>query len=125
MWFRHRTRGKWPTRPNNQMVLRTQMGSRKFATARHCRRDPARAYPAIRDGWPAGARSLAFRPFACCLSGLGLPCRHRAAVARELAVRVIVRPAYEECIGAKKDLVMGLLPRTGAVRIESNSFPTS
>ena len=24
--------------------------------ARHCRRGPACAYPAIRDGWPAGVR---------------------------------------------------------------------
>src|SRR5262245_27666065 len=28
------------------------MRSRKVATARHCRRGPACAYPAIRDGWP-------------------------------------------------------------------------
>jgi len=27
------------------------MGSRKIVTARRCPRDPARAYPAIRDGW--------------------------------------------------------------------------
>jgi hypothetical protein len=33
-----------------------QMRSRKVATARHCRKGPACAYPAIRDGWPAGAR---------------------------------------------------------------------
>jgi hypothetical protein len=26
--------------------------------ARHCRRDPARAYPAIRDGWPPIYRDL-------------------------------------------------------------------
>jgi hypothetical protein len=32
------------------------MRSRKLATARHCRRVLARVYPAIRDGWPAGAR---------------------------------------------------------------------
>jgi hypothetical protein len=32
------------------------MRSRKVATARHYRRGPACAYPAIRDGWPAGAR---------------------------------------------------------------------
>jgi hypothetical protein len=31
------------------------MRSRKLATARHCRRGPC-AYPAIRDGWPLGAR---------------------------------------------------------------------
>jgi hypothetical protein len=35
---------------------RTQTRSRKVATARHCRRGPACAYPVIRDGWPAGAR---------------------------------------------------------------------
>jgi hypothetical protein len=49
------------------------------ATARHCPRGPACAYPAIRDGWPAGARSLGFRPFACCLSDAGLRSRRRAA----------------------------------------------
>ena len=43
-------------RLNNQTELRSQMRSRKVATARHCRRAPACAYPAIRDGWPAGAR---------------------------------------------------------------------
>jgi hypothetical protein len=40
--------GNWPRR--------IQMRSRKLATARHCRRVPACVYPAIRDGWPAGAR---------------------------------------------------------------------
>jgi hypothetical protein len=32
------------------------MRSRKVATARHCRRGLARAYPVVRDGQPAGAR---------------------------------------------------------------------
>jgi hypothetical protein len=36
--------------------IRTQTRSRKVAIARHCLRGPACAYPAIRDGWPAGAR---------------------------------------------------------------------
>jgi hypothetical protein len=34
------------------------MRNRKIAIARHCRRGPASVYPAIRDGWPAGARKL-------------------------------------------------------------------
>jgi hypothetical protein len=34
--------------------LRTQMTNRKVATALHYRRGRAYAYPAIRDGWPAG-----------------------------------------------------------------------
>jgi hypothetical protein len=32
--------------------LRIERRSRKVATARHCRRGPACAYPATRDGWP-------------------------------------------------------------------------
>jgi len=48
-------RWKCSTRLSNQTGLRTKR-RRKVATARHCRRGPARAYPAIRDGWPAGAR---------------------------------------------------------------------
>src|SRR5262249_39984643 len=39
---------------SNQTELRTQVRSRKVATARHCRRVPACVYPAIRDGWPTG-----------------------------------------------------------------------
>src|SRR5215471_21136927 len=49
---------------SNQTEFRTQMRSRKVATARHCRRGPACAYPAIRGGWPTGARKQ---------SGLALP----------------------------------------------------
>ena len=33
----------------------TRMRSRKIAIARHCRRDRAYVYPAIRDGWRASA----------------------------------------------------------------------
>src|SRR5919201_6022093 len=43
------------------------MRSRKVAIARHCRKGPAHAYPAIRDGWPAGTRKQA--PFAAVVSG--------------------------------------------------------
>jgi hypothetical protein len=32
-------------------VLQIRMRSRKIVTARHCRRDPACVFPAIRDGW--------------------------------------------------------------------------
>src|SRR5262249_30075652 len=42
----------WFVCPNNQTKLRNQMRRRTVATARHCRRGPARAYLAIRDGWP-------------------------------------------------------------------------
>ena len=57
-----RKSGEWrrwecSIRPSNQTALRTpQMRSRKVATARRCRRGPACVYPAIRDGWPTGAR---------------------------------------------------------------------
>jgi len=36
-------------------VPQTRMRSRKIAIARHCRRDRAYVYPAIRDGWRASA----------------------------------------------------------------------
>jgi len=42
---------KCSTRLSNQTVLQTRMRSRRIAIARHCRRGPACAYPAIRDGW--------------------------------------------------------------------------
>src|SRR5215813_5469596 len=48
-------RSKCSTRLSNQTVLQTRMRSRKIAIARRCRRDPASAYPAIRDGWRASA----------------------------------------------------------------------
>jgi hypothetical protein len=48
---------KCSTRLSNQTVLQTRMRSRKIAIARHCRRGRACAYPAIRDGWPAIART--------------------------------------------------------------------
>jgi len=39
----------------NQTVLQARMKSRKIATARHCRKGPTCVYPAICDGWRAGA----------------------------------------------------------------------
>jgi hypothetical protein len=39
----------------NRTARQSQMRSQKVATVRHCRRGPACAYPAIRDGWPTGA----------------------------------------------------------------------
>src|SRR5262249_23987316 len=49
-------RCKCSIRLSNQIEFRTLMRSRKLATARLCRRGPARAYLAIRDGWPTDAR---------------------------------------------------------------------
>jgi hypothetical protein len=46
---------KCSTRLSNQTVLQTRMRSRKIAIARHCRRGPACAYRAIRDGLGASA----------------------------------------------------------------------
>ena len=43
-------RSKCSTRLSNQTVPQTRMRSRRIATARHCRRDRACVYPAIRDG---------------------------------------------------------------------------
>jgi len=44
---------KCSTRLSNQTVPQAPMRGRKIATARHCRRDRACVYPAIRDGWRA------------------------------------------------------------------------
>jgi hypothetical protein len=52
---------KCSIRLSNQTELRTQMSSRKIATAQHCRRGQASVYPATRDGWPAGARKQSGR----------------------------------------------------------------
>jgi hypothetical protein len=48
-------------RPTNLTVLQVRMRNRKIVTARHCRTGPTCVYPAIHDGWRAGARNKAAR----------------------------------------------------------------